>query len=113
MGLQQRPMDSIEYIDGGVRVRVRVQPRSSHSGVSGEREGRLCIRLTAPPVDGEANAALIAFLAKALGIPKRSVTIVSGERAREKTVEIGGVCAEDVRERLLPGDSRSVKDACE
>ena len=105
-------MESIEHIDGGVRIRVRVQPRSSHSGVSGEREGRLCIRLTAPPVDGEANEALIAFIAKSVGAPKRSVTIISGGRSREKTVGISGVSIEDVRERLLPGVSRSVKGTC-
>lgn len=106
-------MDSIEHIDGGVRIRVRVQPRSSRSGVSGEREGRLCIRLTAPPVDGEANEALVAFIAKSLGVSKRSVMIVGGDRSREKTVAVSGVNTQSVRERLLPGVSRSVKDTCE
>lgn len=106
-------MESVEQIDGGVRIRVRVQPRSSHSGVSGERDGRLCIRLMAPPVDGEANEALIAFFAKSLRVSKRSVTIVSGDRSREKTVGISGVSIEHIREKLFPDVSRGVKDTCE
>ena len=101
------PKGSIEATDGGVRIRVRVQPRASSSLVAGEREGRLCIRLTAPPVDGEANQALVEFLAKRLGVPKRSVAIVSGEHSREKTVGVSEVTLEHAEAKLLAGVSRS------
>ncbi len=56
--------------------------------------------LTAPPVDGAANAALVALLAERLGIPKRAVTLLRGETAREKVVAIEGVNAEILRQRL-------------
>jgi uncharacterized protein (TIGR00251 family) len=58
------------------------------------------IRLTAPPVEGAANAELIAFLAKKLGVPKSAVRVVKGERGREKVVEVDGLSAEDVGARL-------------
>ena len=56
--------------------------------------------LTAPPVDGAANAALVALLAERLGIPKRAVTLLRGETAREKLISIEGVSGETLRQRL-------------
>ena len=58
------------------------------------------VRLQAPPVDGAANAALIALLAKLLGVSRRAVTIVAGERSREKRVHIAGIAADVARDRL-------------
>jgi len=55
------------------------------------RDGALVVRLAAAPVDGAANAELIAVLAEALGLPKRSIEIVSGERARSKRVRVAGI----------------------
>lgn len=80
-----------------VIFRVRVTPRSSRDAISGLREGALRVSLTAPPVDGEANAALIAFLAKKLSVAKRDVTLVRGESSREKLVRVYGASAEAVR----------------
>lgn len=65
------------------------------------RDGALLIRLAAAPVDGAANAELIDLIARALHVPKRDITIVSGERSRKKRLRIAGMNAEDVVGRLL------------
>ena len=87
----------VRPVAGGVRVGVRVMPRGSRAAIAGVRDGCLLVRVTAPPVDGAANAAVIEILAKALGRPRRSVTIVAGHTARRKTIEIQGVSASDLR----------------
>jgi hypothetical protein len=76
---------------------VRVQPRASRNAVEGEWQGALKVRLTAPPVDDKANAALCAFLAEQLNIPRSAVRILAGERSRNKRVEVRGVTAAQVR----------------
>lgn len=82
---------------------VRVVPRSSREGVAGFEEGVLRIRLNAPPVEGKANEALVRFLAKALGVPRSRVTLVTGERGRTKIVRIEGVTTEEAVAALGPG----------
>ncbi len=70
---------------------VRVTPRSSRASLEPGRDGgALAARVTAPPVDGEANEAVIALVAKAFGVPKRDVRIVGGETSREKRLAIAG-----------------------
>ncbi len=76
---------------GALVFSVRVAPRASRSAVLGVHEGALKVALTAPPVDGAANAALIAFLAKSLGVPKRDVIIEQGETSRSKRLRVAGV----------------------
>ena len=78
---------------GGLVLELLVQPRASRTRVAGEHGGRLKIQLAAPPVDGEANQALIEFLARALGVRKAEVTIQRGETGRRKTVRVVGVTA--------------------
>jgi len=78
---------------GGVVLELLVQPRASRTRAAGEHDGRLKIQLAAPPVDGEANAALVEFLAGALGVRKADVAIVRGETGRRKTVRVGGITA--------------------
>ncbi len=85
---------------GGVVVEVLVQPRASRTRVVGEHDGRLKIQLAAPPVDGEANAVLVAFLADALGVRKADVTIERGDTGRRKTVRVAGVGAAAVQAAL-------------
>jgi uncharacterized protein (TIGR00251 family) len=85
-----------------VFIGVRVIPRASRPGLAGMRDGALLVRLSAPPVEGAANAELIQVLAKALDVPKRQVTIVAGERSRLKRVKLEGVTAERVAEKLKP-----------
>ena len=91
----------IQSTADGVIVSVRVIPRAGKSGVAGTRGGALLVRLTAPPVEGAANAQLIDVMASALGVPKRAVSIVSGERARQKRVHIAGIDAATAETRLL------------
>ena len=78
-------------------VSVRVVPRSSKEGVAGFEGGVVRIRLNAPPVEGKANDALLRFIAKAVGVPRNRITLVTGERGRSKIVRVSGV----TREALL------------
>jgi uncharacterized protein len=82
-----------------VRFRVRLQPRASRNEIVGLAGGALRVRLHAPPVDGAANDALVAFLADRLAVPRRRVRIVSGASSRMKTIEVEGVRAAHI-ERL-------------
>ena len=75
-------------------VSVRVVPRSSNEGVAGFEEGVVRIRLNAPPVEGQANEALIRFLAKALGVPKSRIALVAGEKGRNKILRVDGISRE-------------------
>lgn len=86
--------------DGDVLLTVRVQPRASRTEIAGEIDGAVKIRLASPPVDGAANRALVAFLAKRLGRPKRAVRIERGERARLKVVRVSGLRPEEALARL-------------
>ena len=80
---------------------MRLQPRASSSRITGEKDGVIQVRVTAPPVDGEANAALEKLVAKKLGIAKSKVKVVKGETSREKLLEIDGLGEEDARRTLL------------
>jgi uncharacterized protein len=82
-------------------ITVRVIPRSSKNILEWE-QGVLKARITAPPVDGAANEALVALLAERLGLPKRAISIVRGERGRQKVVEIVGMTGEEVEQRIKP-----------
>jgi uncharacterized protein (TIGR00251 family) len=84
----------------GLTLRVRVQPRASRDALGGEREGALVVRLSAPPVEGAANVALVRFLGKALGIAPSAVRILKGLTGRRKLVAIAGLDAAAARERL-------------
>ncbi|MCR4308436.1 MAG: DUF167 domain-containing protein [Deltaproteobacteria bacterium] len=75
-------------------VSVRVVPRSSKEGVAGFEGGVVRIRLNAPPVEGQANVALVRFLSKALGVPKSRIALVTGERGRNKIVRVDGITHE-------------------
>ncbi len=88
---------------GGVVLEVLVQPRASRTRAVGEHDGRLKVQLAAPPVDGEANAALIAFLAAALGVRRADVAILRGDTGRRKTVRVAGATAAAARAALLHG----------
>jgi hypothetical protein len=82
------------------RIRVRVTPRASRDELVGWREGVLRVRVAAPPVEGRANDAVARLLAKALGVPKSAVGIMSGAGAREKLVEVAGVEQAEAMRRL-------------
>ncbi|GHO44694.1 DUF167 domain-containing protein [Ktedonospora formicarum] len=80
-------------------VPVRVIPRSSRNILEWE-EGSIKARLTAPPVDGAANTALIALLSDALSLPMRAIDIVRGTTGRQKLVDIEGLSPEEIARRL-------------
>ncbi len=84
----------------GLRLEVLVQPRSSRNQIVGEFEGALKIKITAPPVEGEANQALVAFLSQRLKLSKSQVHLAKGESSRHKTVEIKGLNREQLLARL-------------
>lgn len=76
---------------GGVSFDVLVAPRASRAKLGPMHDGRLKVAVTAPPVDGEANAAVIELIAKALGVAKRAVEVSAGASSRRKTVRVTGV----------------------
>lgn len=80
---------------------MRVQPRASKNEIAGVQDGALRVRLTAPPVEGQANAALQAFLAEMLGVRKSEIVIVAGQTGRSKIVQVTGLSPPDVMQRLV------------
>ncbi|MCP3104998.1 DUF167 domain-containing protein [Myxococcus sp. K15C18031901] len=92
----------LKPLPDGVELAVLVQPRASRTRVVGEHDGLLKIQLAAPPVDGEANAALVEFLARQLGLSRRDVTLVAGDASRRKRVRLAGIDAARV-EAVMSG----------
>ena len=89
-------MQPVEQKSDHVLLRVRVQPKASRDAVQWDTDERIRVALTAPPVDGAANTALRRFMAKRLGLSKGSVSLVSGEKSREKTLRLEGCSADEV-----------------
>ncbi len=86
--------------DGSLLLRLHVQPRAAANGIAGLQGEALKLRLTTPPVDGKANKAVLAYLAKMLDLPKSCFTLKSGQQSRSKTVVIRDADWERVRARL-------------
>lgn len=82
-----------EAADGSLVLTLHIQPGAKQTGFVGPHGDAMKIRLAAPPVDGKANAALCAFLAEFCGVPKSSVTLLSGETSRAKRVKLEGAGA--------------------
>lgn len=87
---------TVQQRGNAFRFRVRVQPRASRNEVAGVVDGVLRVRLHAPPVEGQANDALIAFLAEWLGMSRRQVSIVAGHASRTKTIEVGDLAPDQL-----------------
>jgi uncharacterized protein (TIGR00251 family) len=87
------------------RFVVKVVPRSKRTAIEGPRDGRVIVRVTAPPVDGAANEATIEALADALHVPRRALRIVSGATSRNKTIEVTSLNATEISARLGLGAS--------
>jgi uncharacterized protein len=90
----------------GVAFSVHVQPRASRNEICGMQGNELKVRLTSPPVEGEANKLCSEFFAKLFGVAKSKVRILSGEKSRHKTVLVVGYDRDALLERLksaLPG----------
>ena len=84
--------------DGSITLEIHAQPGAKRTEVAGVHGDCLKIRLAAPAVEGKANAALIAFLAEAFGVPQRNVALVRGENGRRKTLRIASPAARPDRD---------------
>lgn len=93
-------MISIHESAAGVTFAVKVHPRARKNAITGEVGDALKLSLTAPPVEGKANAACIEFFANLLMLPRSSITIASGESRRNKVIRVAGLSAEELRKRL-------------
>lgn len=91
---------AVRAADEGAVVDVYVQPRASRNELAGMHEGRLKLRLTAPPVEGEANRECIRFIARLLNIASSSVVMLQGHKSRGKTLLIRGMTPAEVLDRL-------------
>ena len=90
-------MISIRQTDDGISFSVKVHPRAKKNAITGELGDALKLSLTAPPVEGAANEACVAFFAKLLKVPRSSITIASGQSSRKKTLRIAGVTVDQMR----------------
>jgi hypothetical protein len=93
---------------------VRLTPRASRNAIEGfvrDADGRgeetLQVRVTAPPIEGRANAALVRLLARELGVPPSSVRVAAGSRGRRKRIEVTGTDDAEVRRRLARASARA------
>jgi uncharacterized protein (TIGR00251 family) len=93
------PLD-LRDIEEGAVLKVSVLPKSSREELAGIHDRALRLRLTAPPVEGAANAACIAFLSRLLRIPKSRLLIIRGHHSRQKWIRIQGVTSERILEHL-------------
>ena len=93
-------MISIREAAGACTFYVRVQPRARRNAIVREVGEALKLAITAPPVEGKANAVCIELLAKILDVPKSSVSIAAGETSRNKLVRVVGLTADEIRRRL-------------
>jgi uncharacterized protein (TIGR00251 family) len=86
----------VKQVGDAVTFDVLVQPRASRAQIGPLHDGRVKIAVTAPPVDGEANAAVIELVAKSLGIAKRAVEVTAGASSRRKTLRVTGVTMQQI-----------------
>ncbi len=95
------PLHFIEEKKNGAILCLRIQPGAARNEICGLHGRALKIRLCAPPVEGAANKALIAFLAKALGLRKSDLCLTSGQRSKDKKILIQHMSAEELRKIFL------------
>jgi uncharacterized protein len=83
-----------------ITLEILVQPRASRAKIGPMHDGRLKIAVTAPPVDGEANAAVVELLARRLGIARGDIAVIAGASSRRKTLRIDCVTAQQIEELI-------------
>ena len=107
-------MVDIQDSPSGATFAVKVHPRARRNAITGATGDALKVSLTAPPVDGKANQACIAFFANLLKVPRSSVSIAAGHNSRSKLVRVAGLWAEQLRQRLpfqpVPEDTARNKE---
>jgi len=84
-------------------IKVRVQPKSSRNQVDGFQDGALRVRVTTAPTEGQANAAVIAILAKTLGVSKSRLEIIRGHSSRDKVISVDALTEQEVRRKIEVG----------
>jgi uncharacterized protein len=89
---------NVSEAEDSITFSVRVAPRASKSEIIGEVEGFLKVRISAPPVDGAANVEVVKILAKAFGVAKANIEILSGQTSKTKRIRIDGVTAQKAQE---------------
>lgn len=93
-------MIEVDEKGGSALFSVRVSPGAAATKILGEYAGALKVAVAAPPEKGRANRELTAFLAGALGVPRRAVAVVAGQASRSKRVSVEGVSKATLREKL-------------
>lgn len=88
-----------------VELTVRLQPRAKRNAILGERDGVVRVSVAAAPVEGQANAALCKLIAKRAGVARGQVSVIRGERSREKVVRVQGLALADLRQALGLADA--------
>jgi len=94
------PLPFLRAVEGGTLVNIAVQPKASRNELAGTHQDSLKVRITAPPVEGEANKACIKFFAKLLSVPKSNIEMVQGHKSRRKTLLVRGMSVAEIEERL-------------
>jgi hypothetical protein len=94
------PMVPVRDTPQGATFHVKVHPRARKNAITGQLGDALKLALTAPPLEGRANDACIAFFAELLNVPRSSVTIAAGQCSRTKMIRVAGLSAAQVAERL-------------
>lgn len=94
---------SIRAVPGGVQLTLHVQPGARETAVAGRHGDAIKVRLAAPPVDGRANEALLAFVAERSGVPRRAAVLVRGASSRSKVVEVQGLSPAQAETLFLGG----------
>jgi uncharacterized protein len=99
-GAAEAVMVPLKQSATGISFAVKVHPRAHKEAITGVIGDALKLALTAPPVDGKANQAVIEFFADLFAISRSSITIASGETSRNKVIHVSGISAEQVRQKL-------------
>lgn len=84
----------------GISFTIKVYPRAKKNAITGELDGVLKVSLTAPPADGKANEACVAFFAKLLKVPRSSVSIANGQKGRRKVIRIAGLAVSETAKTI-------------
>ena len=92
---------NLRNVPDGCTLAVRVHPGARRNAITGEHDGALKVSLTTPPTDGRATAALIAFLAVKLHVPRSQITLLTGATSRSKTLHLDGITPARVTAALL------------
>jgi uncharacterized protein len=101
------PADAIADTPGGCIIQIKVIPRSPQTMIDGMRGGAILVKLSAPPVEGQANESLLRFIAHICDVPRRAVSLMSGERSRNKAIRVNHVTRAEATLRVRACTRRS------